>query len=350
KIQPDLNLVLITFEYQVEEWGGELLSSIFDEVHYVPLEKFGSNFMSYVDFSNSQFDFIDLQYHQCGALIGACKERWPKAVIAFSPMESMVRGLKTSLCSGARGVFRFRQMAASLFHCFQEIGYVRRADRVITVSVPDRNFIAFFKPTNKVFCIPTALSEVEFPEPGCKKNVTIGSVVVFFAFFGSKTNRESLIWYCRNVHSKLRAQVTNYKLRVVGRGLDSELLEMCHGDGIEFLGEVEFIENGLSGAAIGIAPALGGAGVRGKIHQYSILGIPSVVSPLACEGLDYKDGESVMVADDASAFIDACTMLLNSPSLRDQIGSCARQVCLERYTWASMKSLIVSAYGVRVSE
>lgn len=349
KVQPDLKLGLVTFEPQAEGRDAELLPGIFDEVHYVSADYFGRNFASDIDFSIKDFDFIDLQYHQCGALIGACRKKWPRAVVAFSPMESMVRALKNALRKRELGAFRFRQVAVGLFHCLQEVAYARAADRVITVSPPDRDVIKVFKSESDVFCIPTALSDLEFSAAAPRNRVENSNVIVFFAFFGSKTNRESLTWYCKNVHPRLRERVPDYTLRVVGRGLDPELLGRCVGDGIEFRGEVELIEDGLSGASIGIAPALGGAGIRGKIHQYSILGIPSVVSPLACEGLEYKDGESLMVAEDALDFVRICTELLRDTSLRNSIGRCAREVCLEKYTWASMRLPIRTAYGVGIS-
>lgn len=346
KLQPNLHLVLLTFEHQIEDWGDERVGNIFNEVYRIPLDRFGSDLMSDIVFASSEFDFVDLQYLQSGALIDVCRRRWPKATIAFSPMESMVRACKPLLKTRIGSRDRLKGMAVRLWLAVQEIGYARAADRVITVSAPDRDVLAWFKPEGQVFCVPTGLSAIEFPLGDFKKPLNRGAVVVFFAFFGSKTNREALLWYCQEVHTRLRKQVAGYSLRVVGRGLNQELMEMCSCDGVEFVGPVDFIQDGLIGAAVGIAPALGGAGMRGKIHQYSAMGIPCVASPLACEGLDYRDGESILVAGNAAAFAAACEKLLKSDTLRDQIGSRSRQVCLDQYTWASMEKQIVSAYNI----
>jgi glycosyltransferase involved in cell wall biosynthesis len=346
KLRPDLYLALMTFEQHIEDWGDELVENIFDEVHRLPLEKFGIDSLSKITFEHAEFDFIDLQYHQCGALVDVCRRRWPKATIAFSPMESMFRIFKSMISAGFETFFRLPKMATKLWLACQEIGYVRSADRVITVSAPDRDGLAWFKSKSRVFCVPTGLSAIEFPMGDFKRFSKLEAVVVFFAFFGSRTNCESLLWYCREVHPRLREQVAGYRLRVVGRGLSQELMERCACSGVEFVGQVDFIQDGLRGAVVGIAPALGGAGVRGKIHHYSAMGIPCVASPLACEGLDYRDGESIFVAGNATAFAAACVKLLNSVALRDQIGSRARQVCLDQYTWASMERQIVSAYKI----
>jgi len=346
KIRPDLYLVLLTFEHLTEDLReGEGVEDIFDETHRLPINTLGSDFMCDLGFTNDKFDFIDLQYHQCGTLIGACRKRWPKAIIAFSPMESMVRAAYIKIQNAGSGG-GLREMAVQFWLSFQEVGYVLTADRVITVSYPDRNALDWFKSKNKLLCIPTGLLLNEFCGKDIASTRTIKPVVVFFAFFGSKTNREALIWYCREVHPLLMKQVEGYSFRVVGRGLDAALMDICASDGIDFVGSVESISDALNGTDIGIAPALGGAGVRGKIHQYSAMGIPCVSSPIACQGLAYINGESILVADVALDFTAACVTLLKSKSLRKQVGRNAHQVCIENYTWSSMEKQIVSAYCI----
>ncbi|MHC2147791.1 glycosyltransferase family 4 protein [Pseudomonas sp. 210_17 TE3656] len=345
-LSPQRKFVLVTVDRGVDDWGVEASAEIFDEIHRIPPEKFNADYILSIDFINAEFDFIDLQYHQCGVLINSFKKAWPNATVAFSPMESMLRSFRSMLTEGPIAALQLKEMAANLWHCFQEVCYVRASHRVITVSDPDRDVITWFKPRDKVFCVPTGLSATEFPDENLAQPVGGSSTVVFFAFFGSKTNREGLIWYCQNVHPLVRIQVPGYSVRVVGRGLEPELMELCACDGVEFLGEVNSISDGLNGADVGIAPALGGAGVRGKIHQYSTIGIPCVASPLACEGLDYRHGESILVAGNASAFASACARLLKEPALRHQIGSRAREVCHEQYSWPSMRQHIASAYNV----
>lgn len=344
RIRPDLYIALLTFEHSEEDFKEENIEDIFDEMYRLPLNRFGSDFMRDIGFMSDKFDFIDLQYHQCGTLIGICRKKWPKAIVAFSPMESMIRAMHIRVQNTGSG--GLREIAVNLWLSFQEMSYVLAADRVITVSYPDRNSLAWLKSKNELFCIPTGLLVNEFYGKNIASTRTIKPVVVFFAFFGSKTNREALIWYCREVHPLLMEQVAGYSFRVAGRELDASLKEMCASDGIDFVGAVESIPDALNGAAVGIAPALGGAGVRGKIHQYSAMRMPCVSSPIACQGLDYLNGDSILVADSALDFTAACVKLLKNKALREQVGGNAYQVCIENYTWNSMEKQIMSAYCI----
>lgn len=323
----------------------EGLDGIFDEIVRLPLARFSSSFLDGTQFRADDFQLIDLQYHQSGALVKGARTRWPNAMIVFSPMESQLRAALGYFAGGLKGRFaKFREAVVRIWLAVQEVRYVRAADLVITVSEPDQATLRWIKPHGSVACIPTGFSPVEFLDVTPSYELSTEPVVVFFAYFGSKSNREALVWYCREVHPRLAAMVDNYVLRVVGRGLDQELIDACTVAGVEFIGQVEYIRDGLRDAAVGIAPALSGAGVRGKIHHYAVSGIACVASPLANEGLEYNDGISIFLARDSIEFANACASLLQDKLLRARIGRRAREVCLTHYTWDSLKNRIEAAY------
>lgn len=345
RLRPDIHISLLTVDHCHEDWGVEGLDGIFDEIVRLSLARFSSSFLDGAQFRADDFQLIDLQYHQSGALVKGARTRWPNAIIVFSPMESQLRAALGHFAGGLKGRFaKFREAVVRIWLAVQEVRYVRAADLVITVSEPDQATLRWIKPHGSVVCIPTGFSQVEFLDVTPNYELSTEPVVVFFAYFGSKSNREALVWYCREVHSRLAAMVDNYVLRVVGRGLDQELIDACTVAGVEFIGQVEYIRDGLRDAAVGIAPALGGAGVRGKIHHYAASGIACVASPLANEGLEYNDGISILLARDSIEFANACASLLQDGLLRARIGRRAREVCFTHYTWDSLTNRIEAAY------
>lgn len=354
---PAVRLELLTCRQEEVDWGTEELEKIFDRVHWISIDAFRPRKFGAVCATLPQFDLIDLQYHQSGALIDTVRRIWPQAAVVYSPMESLIRASVVSIRNlwGATGLFRARPVqwkkwVGQIWNATQEARYIRKADRVICVSETDQKALAWIGRPDRLYCVPTGLSPLEFskdPERAFSlQDSQADSVqsIVFVAYFGSQTNREALIWYCNNVHSKLRQLVRNYELQVVGRGLDEDLIKCCKGEGIHFVGAVNFIGDALSKASIGIAPALSGGGVRGKIHQYAAAALPCVASRIAWEGMAYQPCSSILVADSEQEFLEKCLLLLRNPSLGRRIGRKANEICMQNYAWSSMGKQIAAAY------
>jgi hypothetical protein len=346
RLAPRIRIVLLACEHPGVDWGLEELDRIFDEVHGVTPDRFVPEMIASLPATSGSFDFVDLQFHQSGAMIGACRARWPGATIAFSPMESRIRSLAMGWRGDTRQVLgRLRSLRlGDLRSAWQEAIYLRRCDRTILVSEPDLEAVARLRERRLLHCVPTGLSEQEYRDGARPAARLEASVIAFAAYFGSQTNRTALEWYCTSVHPKVRAAVPDCVLKVVGRGLDEPLVQRCSGAGIEFVGQVDVMHDTLVEASLGIAPALSGAGVRGKIHQYAALGLPCVASALARDGLDYEPGKSILVASDADDFAAACVYLLGDPAARRRMGEAARQTCDLRYRWSSMAPAITRAY------
>jgi hypothetical protein len=71
----------------------------------------------------------------------------------------------------------------------------------------------------------------------------------------------------------------------------------------------------LEQARVAVMPLPFGAGTKRKVIQALMVGTPAVASSIACEGLDLKDGEHLLIADDAASFAMAVTRLLQDREL-----------------------------------
>jgi glycosyltransferase involved in cell wall biosynthesis len=81
-----------------------------------------------------------------------------------------------------------------------------------------------------------------------------------------------------------------------------------------------------------VVPLLHGGGTRLKILEAAACGKPVVTTSLGVEGLDFRHGEDLLVADSPGAFAQAVLALGGDEGLRGNLGRNARAVALG-YDW-----------------
>ncbi|HTT12241.1 MAG TPA: methyltransferase domain-containing protein [Burkholderiaceae bacterium] len=348
---PDVELHLYTHRRPSIDWPDADIDRIFDRVYWSPSEELSAAGLSRLAGDLPWFDVIDLQFHQAAFDIDGFRRHGRR--ILFTPMESLTRVLfLQARRSGptASPWVRMRELARGFRSVAEEVLFSFKADHVICVSRSDAAFLRMITCLRKVQYLETGVSEIEFGDGAVaslepRPLALTGPVVLYVAYFGSQTNIDALKWYLDEVHPQVRARVPGYRLQVVGRG-DLSGFAAYAGADVELVGEVQRLAPSIAGARVGIAPALGGSGFRGKVNQYALFGVPSVVSPIAAKGLAYCHGHDVLIGETAHAFADHCVSLLTDAACNDRIGSNARATCLARYSWDAKWPAIARFYGL----
>lgn len=349
---PNVQLDLLT--HHRPSIDGSIADShqIFDHVYLSPVEDLSPSCLHGLQ-SNGKFkyDVVDLQFHQAAYHLEEYKRIASKVI--FTPMESLAKVLYLEMQNQIRMNHRFgiKELLAQFKFAYEEISFCRNVDHVVCVSKTDAAFIRSVGGGHKVRAIETGISPLEFAEALTNGFSQVSAKerpkkIIYVAYFESQTNINALNWYLQKVHPRVIKAVPDYQLVVVGRG-DLSSFEVYRGPQVELVGEVPILTPYIKSAKIGIAPALGGSGFRGKVNQYAVLGIPAVVSPIALQGLVYRDGESVFVADDSSDFADRCIELLSDDDLNDRMAHEARKLCMKNYSWGSKWPQISEVYGLQ---
>lgn len=103
-----------------------------------------------------------------------------------------------------------------------------------------------------------------------------------------------------------------YSLEIIGAKCTNELL--CYeGERVHFTGYVEDMKSALCKNDIFICPILAGSGVKNKILQASLAGLPIVSTTLGVEGMHRDILKYVFVADDATSIAE-CIFQINQLS------------------------------------
>ena len=75
-----------------------------------------------------------------------------------------------------------------------------------------------------------------------------------------------------------------------------------------------------------IVPILTGSGMRMKILESAAMSVPFVTTSVGVEGLDFKNNESCLLADNAGLFAASIDRLANDPNLYKQLAEGASKV------------------------
>ncbi len=141
--------------------------------------------------------------------------------------------------------------------------------------------------------------------------------ILFVGNFWHQPNVEAVEYLCRQIVPRLdRRVLAEHPVYVVGNALDARIMQLA-GDvpDVRMVGWVPSIEPYFAQARISVVPLLHGAGTKGKLIRSLVHGTPCVSTSMGVEGLDVRDGEHVLVADDPALFADQISRLLHDEVL-----------------------------------
>jgi glycosyltransferase involved in cell wall biosynthesis len=333
------NAAIDVFAHRNQAIDGDYadVEAVFDRVYYC--ERMRMNFARFRRRrpQRADYDVVSFEFLQHPSAVRSFLPHAGRAL--FTPMELLTRAHALAPEPEDR-----KARARARRELEREAAVCALVDEVVCVSRPDAEFARRRKMAARISCLETGVSQLEFHDArtdAAREPFT----VVFVAFFDSRTNRDALQWYLDGAHVLLKARFPDYRLDVIGRGDLSAFRDRADA-ALRLVGEVDRLAPHIARAAAGIAPALSGAGFRGKINQYACCATPTVASPLAAEGLAYRDGESILVAQDPDAFAQALAGLLADPAARARMGARAAAVCDQHYSWASRDREIARIFNL----
>jgi glycosyltransferase involved in cell wall biosynthesis len=104
---------------------------------------------------------------------------------------------------------------------------------------------------------------------------------------------------------------------------------------IELSGPVEDAIPEIASAQVAVVPLRSGSGTRIKIIEAWAAGTPVVATSIGAEGLPYRAGENLLIADSPEPFAAAVIRILESPAIASSISRAGRTLYERELTWES---------------
>lgn len=213
------------------------------------------------------------------------------------------------------------------------------ADAVTVCSALDAARLRPADPADRLVVLPNGGDALPGPAPAPER-----PVLLLVASLDYPPNSEAALWCATRVLPRVREQVPDAVLRVVGRpGRATERLQGL--DGVEVAGRVEHVADELRRAAVAVVPLLHGGGTRIKALEAFGAGLPVVATTVGVEGIDAVPGRHLLVADAPEDFAAACVRLLLDRSAAAELGAAARALHAERYSWAGVRAAVTRLAG-----
>jgi GT2 family glycosyltransferase/glycosyltransferase involved in cell wall biosynthesis len=134
------------------------------------------------------------------------------------------------------------------------------------------------------------------------------SGVAFLGNFRHPPNEEAMVYFLKEVMPGLRERLPGVKLHIYGSNMTDRMRAMAAED-VVIEGFVESVDEVYDHRRVFVAPLLSGAGIKGKVIGALAAGMPSVVSPLAAEGVGISSGVEAMVAETPADWVRAIALL-----------------------------------------
>jgi glycosyltransferase involved in cell wall biosynthesis len=195
-------------------------------------------------------------------------------------------------------------------------------------------------PQTAAAVVPNAVDAEHFT-PG-KDEPDPGSVL-FMGTLKYRPNIDAVTFLLDEVLPGVRRSCPAAVLTIVGDGEAADL-ERFRRPGVVVTGRVPDVRPYLAGAAVTVVPVRIGGGTRLKVVEALAMGKAVVSTTLGCEGLAIRNGEHVLIADDAQSFAAAIARLLNDPQEAGRLGVAGRSLVVERYSWAHACSRLEELY------
>ena len=119
--------------------------------------------------------------------------------------------------------------------------------------------------------------------------------------------------------------------QVVGSNAPASIRDLA-GTNVQVLGYVPDVKPLFDTARVSVAPLAIWRGVKGKVNQSMALGVPTVVTSIAAEGMHLVHEENAMIAEDPASFADAVVRLWTSKTLWERISKKGRESVREHFS------------------
>jgi glycosyltransferase involved in cell wall biosynthesis len=226
-------------------------------------------------------------------------------------------------------------------------------DEIVTVTREDKQALLSLLPEDDGRELETKITPIPIcVDPASQtmlEPVTNGRQIVHLGTMFWPPNVEGVLWFVREVLPIVWREMPDVRLLVAGKNPPEEVRALTRnvnalGGGVVVTGFVEDPLPLLARSQVFIVPVRAGGGMRVKIVDAWLWGVPIVSTTIGAEGIDIRDGETVILADEPDQFAAAILRLLSDRTLAERMRIAGRDWVEKRYDYKKVYREFDSVY------
>lgn len=168
--------------------------------------------------------------------------------------------------------------------------------------------------------------------------------LVFVGVMDYFPNEEGMEFFCKEILPTIQKVRPNVKITIVGARPSKKVLDLRTIPGVVVTGSVDDIRPYMAKATLAVVPLRLARGVQNKVLEAMSMGMATVCSTAAFRGISATEGVHALVADEPDEFAHKVLELLQDETRRKEMGSAARQIMIEKYSWEAQVSKLEAIY------
>ena len=219
--------------------------------------------------------------------------------------------------------------------------YWKKAKRLAAMSEEDRRFILNFDKNLEVDVVANGVDIDFFAKT--KRIKTKAPTVLFVGNFKWLPNRDATKFLVEEIWPKIKSQIPEAKLWIVGRNPPKDILAYTSSD-INVDANVEDIRTAYGSADVLLAPIRNGRGTKYKILEAMATKTPIVGTRLAIEGINITSGREAFVASSAQELAEKTVNVLKNPMVGAKLAQNAYSLVADDYNWRKISNKLDEVY------
>lgn len=222
-----------------------------------------------------------------------------------------------------------------------ELDILQQFDGIAAITEDDKKYFLDngIKPAIEVFPLGIDSAQYKVAKP---KEVEFPSLF-HLGSMDWMPNEEGIKWFLEKVWIKVHTAYPELKLYLAGRNMPDWLANLDM-EGVVIDGAVENARDYMSKKGVMIVPLLSGGGMRVKIIEGMALGKAIVSTTIGAEGINYTNGENMLIADTPEQMLEQIGKCLNDRNFFDRLGVNARKHAVANFDYKEVAGKLVGFY------